>query len=552
MVKISKRQATSLIIFGVILSLLLIEFGLRTGGVLFFAFRQFTGKVFSEGRNEYRILCLGESMVYDGGVYSYPSQLERILNGANQRIKFKIINRGVPGITSKGIVEQLEDNLNNYNPHMVIVMIGINDNSNTAVKDIISTEKMPLLKRLRIYKLWRVLKINIINTMKNSGIYKNREDIAKTNTMNDDLTNKKVSILRREIEKDPANYIARSALMNYFKLKKKFKEMEETYKYLIEQDISKEDLAKVYADLARFYQEQLRSPEIEKMYKTAIKKNPEITRLYCELGIYYRDQEKYRKAEDVYNKAMQIEPTNSVIYDNLGDCYKKQGRAKEAEEMYEKARSLHPGHVNTFYETLGKDVRELGKYDEIERIYRKILEIDPNDTNAYFQLGKCYEKRSDYASAEKFYKKNIEIEPSNYKWYGTLALFYQQLGDDQLSELFTKKANSMKVNNYYSLEAAANYLKLKESILRRKIRLVCAQYPLWDIDLLKTILGNCEGCIFIDNNNIFKNSIKQRGYETYFIDRFAGDFGHCSKEGNRLLASNIADIILKEAKVLDN
>jgi hypothetical protein len=27
---------------------------------------------------------------------------------------------------------------------------------------------------------------------------------------------------------------------------------------------------------------------------------------------------------------------------------------------------------------------------------------------------------------------------------------------------------------------------------------------------------------------------------------FGGDFGHCSRNGNRLLAKNIADVILKE------
>lgn len=35
-------------------------------------------------------------------------------------------------------------------------------------------------------------------------------------------------------------------------------------------------------------------------------------------------------------------------------------------------------------------------------------------------------------------------------------------------------------------------------------------------------------------------------YKEYFGDMFAGDFGHCTKKGNRLLAENIANVILKE------
>jgi hypothetical protein len=32
----------------------------------------------------------------------------------------------------------------------------------------------------------------------------------------------------------------------------------------------------------------------------------------------------------------------------------------------------------------------------------------------------------------------------------------------------------------------------------------------------------------------------------YFVDMSGGDFGHCAPKGNRLLAENIANVILKE------
>jgi len=37
----------------------------------------------------------------------------------------------------------------------------------------------------------------------------------------------------------------------------------------------------------------------------------------------------------------------------------------------------------------------------------------------------------------------------------------------------------------------------------------------------------------------FSNTIRNR-------DMFGGDFGHCTQKGNKLLAGNIADVILKE------
>lgn len=41
-------------------------------------------------------------------------------------------------------------------------------------------------------------------------------------------------------------------------------------------------------------------------------------------------------------------------------------------------------------------------------------------------------------------------------------------------------------------------------------------------------------------------TIKQESFSEYFTDFFAGDFGHCTDNGNRLLAENIAEVILKE------
>jgi len=55
-----------------------------------------------------------------------------------------------------------------------------------------------------------------------------------------------------------------------------------------------------------------------------------------------------------------------------------------------------------------------------------------------------------------------------------------------------------------------------------------------------------EDIIFVDNEMTFKNALKQSRCDEYFADMFAGDFGHCTPRGNRLLAKNIADSILRE------
>ena len=68
-----------------------------------------------------------------------------------------------------------------------------------------------------------------------------------------------------------------------------------------------------------------------------------------------------------------------------------------------------------------------------------------------------------------------------------------------------------------------------------------------NVDPLKRIFrGNDKGIIFVDNEKIFKDAVAGDGYQKYFRDIFGGEFGHCTEEGNRLLAKNAASVILKE------
>ena len=51
--------------------------------------------------------------------------------------------------------------------------------------------------------------------------------------------------------------------------------------------------------------------------------------------------------------------------------------------------------------------------------------------------------------------------------------------------------------------------------------------------------------IFISNEENFKQVLRNHEIEYVFVDRFAGDFGHCTEEGKILIAKNVAETILK-------
>ncbi|MCX5693292.1 MAG: hypothetical protein NTX47_06405 [Candidatus Omnitrophica bacterium] len=125
-IKTTFTQKISLVLFGVFLCLILLEAGLRLGGFVF-TFLQGCENNIAMKKQGYRIMCIGESTTALGGEYAYPNQLESILNSLKTGIKFTVINEDLPGTGTSGIVDCLEKNLKRYNPNMVVVMMGIND-----------------------------------------------------------------------------------------------------------------------------------------------------------------------------------------------------------------------------------------------------------------------------------------------------------------------------------------------------------------------------------------------------------------------------------------
>jgi hypothetical protein len=152
-----------------------------------------------------------------------------------------------------------------------------------------------------------------------------------------------------------------------------------------------------------------------------------------------------------------------------------------------------------------------------------------------------------FAESKQAFINALEINPLNYFALGGLATKYKELRENGLSSSYTAKLTDLR-NQYFNPATTKNYLSLKRILDKRKIKLVCAQYPMRNIAPLKEIFQDEPqgSVIFVDNEKIFTDGVQKHGYEEYFKDMFAGDFGHCTENGNRLLADNIANTIITE------
>ena len=113
-----------LIVFWIVLPLLVLEVGVRIIGGLFLTIQGIQNRQDLFRRDNYRILCLGDSLTRR----QWPQPLEKELNKKDIGIKFKVIDEGRPGCLSSWILFKLESHITEYNPDMVIIMTGNAEN----------------------------------------------------------------------------------------------------------------------------------------------------------------------------------------------------------------------------------------------------------------------------------------------------------------------------------------------------------------------------------------------------------------------------------------
>jgi len=468
-------QKIALVIFGVFLTVVILEIGLRLGGFILLSIQEHRNSLSISKRGSYRIMCLGESTTAG----QYPPFLEEILNQRNIGIKFSVIDKGICGINTEAILSRLESNLDAYHPDMVITMMGINDRGLHLPSQAISDSKaINFLESCRTYKLARLLWLHIVTKLK-------------------DLN---------QPEPPPQGIGLQQALTE---------------------------------------NKDAPPSEVLLKYNKAIEINPKNDLAYVMLGESYRDQGKFLEAEEPYKKAIELNPKNDRAYVELGCSYREQGKLSEAEELFKKAIELNPKNYDAYIE-LGGFYREQGKLSEAEELFKKAIELDPKNDLAYLQLGNSYRCQSKLSEAEELFKKALELNPESYWICAALEILYKEMGNLELAREYGKRVKELRLS-YYNAITISNYHKLKAILDKRGITYVCVQYPMRSIEPLKQIFqNNAQGIIFVDNENVFKYALKKTSYQEYFTDMFGGDFGHCTDKGNRLLAENIANSILKE------
>jgi tetratricopeptide (TPR) repeat protein len=581
--KTSLHQKVGLMALGLFLALMIIEIALRLSGFVLASLQENRNLYSLSHKNAYHIMCIGESTTSN----QYPRFLEKELNQRNLGIKFSVIDKGINGIKTVEILRKIQSYLDEYCPSAVIAMMGINDwGPHIPYEGVSGSRAINALKSFRTYKLTRLIWFRILKKSTELGFYRPKEGQSKIgiepNFLEDELKEvyaKEINFARDEktlkeiIEADPKNYDAYKEL-GWFCIKQgSLSRAEEAFKKAVkldsknceayrglswvygEQDnfLRAEEILKkaielnpescgAYKALSWIYCVQSKLPQAEETLSKAVELDPKDYEAYKGLAWVYGEQDKFPQAEETFRKAIALDSKDFDLYNKLGWIYGEQGKYSQAEETFKKAIELDPTDYDP-YKGLARVYRWQHKFPQAEETLKRAIKVDPKNFHAYGALGWVYGEQGKISQAEEVFEKSIEIDPKNDWAYGALSVLHGETGNHELAKEYDKKATELRLR-YYTSETVNSYRRLKEVLDKRGIKLICVQYPMRSVESLKMVFDGEEGVIFVDNEKIFKDAVRKTSYKEYFKDMFGGDFGHCSDEGNELLAKNIADAIV--------
>jgi tetratricopeptide (TPR) repeat protein len=461
----------------------------------------------------YRIMCVGEDTTRG----QFPVFLEEVLNQSDLGIKFSVIDKGTIAASTTAILEHISADVDEYQPDMVVAMMGINDTEESYAH----YNEIPL----------EIDRDDVSTYLNLERFYLEREKFSQAE-----------GAFKKFIQLHPEEYYAYIGLAWCCRDKGKFSQAEDAYKKAIAIDPIN---IRGHIELGHFYLDKADFLLAEEAYKKAIAIDSGNASVYSGLGALYREQGKLYLSEAAYKKVIELNPEEYNAFMCLGQLYWDQSKIALAENVFRELIKMHPENARAYFE-LGRLYHAEGESLQAEAIFMKLIHTHPENAYAYFELGRLYHAQGKYAQAEVVFKKAIEVNHDEYfAAYEAISLLYKEMGNPRLTKEYEMENGSRLWRYGYS--AINNYYKLKKILDKSKIRFVCVQYPMLNIKLLREIFkGNEKGVVFVDNGKVFKEAIKKGGSYDYFIDMFAVCFGHCTKKGNRLLAENIANVILRE------
>lgn len=470
----SKYAKPLALLAGLVFAYAVFEAGLRLWGAAYRAGQEARNEA-SAASGKYRIMCLGESTTAG---FSWPALLEEELAARYPGAGFSVINKARGGSNTTVLLAELDRNLDEVRPFLVIAMMGINDGF-VKYYEGIEDSGGPLFRRSRLYRLAKLL-------LKENGAPR-----AKLPAIG----------WRRRDPYTP-------------------------------------------------YRDGTRSPEKEEeeLFRR-VRKNPDDAEAAYILGRFLsqgggggrRGRDK-AAGEKLLLRALELDPGNSFACAALAEYYSRLPDRAGAVSMMERAVRIDRSSENL--SLLGKYYVEAGRPADAAAVLEESADMDISSGgcgDAVLQLSSLRVLSGKLAAAEGLLRRADRACPGDERIAGALSIVYGASG--KAGRARREEERLAAARSLFTATTKANYAALRRELASRGIALAVMQYPMCDPEPLNWLLEEKGDAVFISNYATFREAVARDGYGRYFVDMFAGNFGHCTRAGNALIAKNAADAL---------
>ncbi len=171
----------------------------------------------------------------------------------------------------------------------------------------------------------------------------------------------------------------------------------------------------------------------------------------------------FEDALRIFDYALKLDGKNEKLLECRLMALNELGRIDEAYECLEQIGNISPEKMKWLAEMrkipeiqscdkLMKDAHELVEEQQYEKAiscYQEVIKSDPTCTDAYMDIGMCYDCLGDYSSAIDFYDMALELYPQYSKAWLNKAIAYQHMGD--ISEALSCFEKAIEIDKNYSL-----------------------------------------------------------------------------------------------------
>jgi tetratricopeptide (TPR) repeat protein len=377
------------VLIRVVVFVLVLELLLRTGGSVFVSVQGLANRLLVRQASVFRILCAGDSFTISE--QGYPVLLERMLAEKGHE-KVRLIKEGISSASSAYIAARLDEWIKDYQPDMLVVMVGVNDDSTYTERRSVSTPRIPLNSfalRLAV-GVWGQAKDALVKKFKRTS------DISSITKI--DAVSEVPEVWRIRLNKDDPRHDRMEKALTYLSLAAYLSEhgeharAQEIFNNLSKVDISESFTRLVYEEMGKSLWAQGQYKEVAMIAHHILTQEPFNPNAQQWLMGLSAPQFNFELVARVFDSLIKNDPGNYRYYELYADCCNAHKLFDRRDDLLRQATAIKANSSNPVTASNLQKIKKICDQHNIPVVFMQYPLEDIRNLQRAFQYDRDYSK----------------------------------------------------------------------------------------------------------------------------------------------------------------